>query len=765
MKKKSLLLVISLIVMHAVFYSCKKETSCENCKDSNKPPIAVAGIDQIVTLPTDSILLNGSASTDPDGTINEWLWKKISGPAAFNIINATSSSTVIKNLSKGIYQFELKVADNDGLFAKDTVMITVDSVLTNNHPPIADAGPDQTILLPINNVLLDGGNSFDPDNNISNYSWTKINGPLSFNIANSNATQTSVTNLIQGTYQFELKVTDNDGLSAKDTVMITVDSVLTSNHPPIADAGLDQAIRLPINNVLLDGGNSFDPDSNISNYSWTKINGPLSFNIVNSNATQTSVTNLIQGTYQFELKVTDAGGLFSKDTTTVVVTSSTNNLPPVAVPGNDSIIYSSLPACSAVPLTLILDGSSSYDPDGNIISYHWSGPGTISNPNSSSTTVTGLFQGTFNYSLIVTDNNGSNNTKYIVFTVLTGGRPVVNVTMTPLGNLSKPRMELATASVGNKIFFAGGYTREGPSAWAGESRVDIYDINSNSWSVAELSVARHGIAAVSAGNKVFFAGGHTSFYGDVDISEYATVDIYDAATNSWSVASLSEPRGYISATTIGNKVFFAGGYWIESFATFHYSNKVDIYDLSTNTWSTATLSEGRTSISAVAINNKVYFAGGETGLWTIGGHQLFDKIDVYDLTTNSWSVSTLDEPKVRMGGFAVNDKIYWAGGENSQGTVCKVEVRNANTQATSFDYLSHPTTAEYAVLKDNKILFTNLWQHFDLYNLNTNTWYTGLLPIKRSEAGLISVNNKIYLAGGWAHETQNSISGVWRIDF
>src|SRR5436190_1603136 len=565
MKKKSLLLVISLIVMHAVFYSCKKETSCENCKDSNKPPIAVAGIDQIVTLPTDSILLNGSASTDPDGTINEWLWKKISGPAAFNIINATSSSTVIKNLSKGIYQFELKVADNDGLFAKDTVMITVDSVLTNNHPPIADAGPDQTILLPINNVLLDGGNSFDPDNNISNYSWTKINGPLSFNIANSNATQTSVT-------------------------------------------------------------------------------------------------NLIQGTYQFELKVTDAGGLFSKDTTTVVVTSSTNNLPPVAVPGNDSIIYSSLPACSAVPLTLILDGSSSYDPDGNIISYHWSGPGTISNPNSSSTTVTGLFQGTFNYSLIVTDNNGSNNTKYIVFTVLTGGRPVVNVTMTPLGNLSKPRMELATASVGNKIFFA-------------------------------------------------------------------------------------------------------GGYWIESFATFHYSNKVDIYDLSTNTWSTATLSEGRTSISAVAINNKVYFAGGETGLWTIGGHQLFDKIDVYDLTTNSWSVSTLDEPKVRMGGFAVNDKIYWAGGENSQGTVCKVEVRNANTQATSFDYLSHPTTAEYAVLKDNKILFTNLWQHFDLYNLNTNTWYTGLLPIKRSEAGLISVNNKIYLAGGWAHETQNSISGVWRIDF
>lgn len=53
--------------------SCKKEYSCENCKETNKPPIAIAGSDQVITLPTDSVILDGSLSNDPDGTISEWL--------------------------------------------------------------------------------------------------------------------------------------------------------------------------------------------------------------------------------------------------------------------------------------------------------------------------------------------------------------------------------------------------------------------------------------------------------------------------------------------------------------------------------------------------------------------------------------------------------------------------------------------------------------------------------------------------------------------
>jgi hypothetical protein len=53
-----------------MFISCKKETSCEGCKENNKPPVAIAGSDQVITLPTDSVSLDGSASSDPDGKIS-----------------------------------------------------------------------------------------------------------------------------------------------------------------------------------------------------------------------------------------------------------------------------------------------------------------------------------------------------------------------------------------------------------------------------------------------------------------------------------------------------------------------------------------------------------------------------------------------------------------------------------------------------------------------------------------------------------------------
>ncbi len=58
---------------------------------------------------------------------------------------------------------------------------------------------------------------------------------------------------------------------------------------------------------------------NIASYIWTKISGPASSNITNANAVQTQVSNLVQGFYQFELKVTDGGGLISKDTVTITV--------------------------------------------------------------------------------------------------------------------------------------------------------------------------------------------------------------------------------------------------------------------------------------------------------------------------------------------------------------------------------------------------------------------------------------------------------------
>src|SRR5690606_13966669 len=101
--------------------------------------------------------------------------------------------------------------------------------------------------------------------------------------------------------------------------------------------------------------------------------------------------------------------------------------------------------------------------------------------------------------------------------------------------------------------------------------------------------------------------------------------------------------------TLGKKVFFAGG------AIWDYvrrgSSVVDIYDDYTNSWTTATLSEGRYELKATAVAKKIYFTGGSHNIYSIS-----KKIDVFDSETNTWSTSELNEPKTSHSSIEVNNK-------------------------------------------------------------------------------------------------------------
>ena len=387
-----------------------------------------------------------------------------------------------------------------------------------------------------------------------------------------------------------------------------------------------------------------------------RLAGPSSFNIANANAVTTQVSNLTVGVYQFELKVTDAGGLFSKDTVQVTVDSS-------------------------------------------------------------------------NSQVLACDNSV---------------RPTINARLIPVGTLSQAGSFMAVASAGNKILFAGGGSTG--------TRVDIFDFAANTWSTAELSSKRHGIAAVGARNKIFFAGG---------IDEYGwsstDVDIYDVATDTWSLSNMSTEGDKLTTATTGNKIFFAGG----NFGIYATST-VNIYDLTSNTWSTASLSAPRNFPAAVSANNKVYFAGGDP--WT---GQISNVIDIYNNTTGVWSTSYLQVPRVWCAAIAVNDILYFAGGfsTNSQPT-CSVETLNTNTGARTLMNLSIPNALLYPAVKDNKILFLRGLadsDKFDVYDIISNTWSIGVLPYKIGGASIISVNNTTYVAGG-------SINGVlsnkvWKLEF
>jgi len=414
----------------------------------NQPPVAKAGTDLSITMPTNTVNINGSSSTDPDGTISSYQWTKISGPTSFTIVSGSAVSTAVNNLTAGVYSFQLKVTDNAGASSLDTVNVTVNvAVPPPNQAPVAKAGSDMSITMPTNTVNMNGSSSTDPDGTISAYQWTKIGGPTQFTIANGSAMTTAVNNMTTGVYSFQLKVTDNAGASSLDTVKVTVNAAVPPpNQPPVAKAGTDLSITMPTNTVNINGSSSTDPDGTISSYQWTKVSGPTSFTIVNGTAVNTAVNNLTAGVYSFQLKVTDNAGASSLDTINVTVNAAVPppNQSPVAKAGADQTI--TLPTSSVT-----INGNSSSDPDGSISAYQWSklsGPTqfAIGNNTAASTIVNNLTAGVYTFQLKVTDNIGAialDTIKIIVNAAPVNQPPVanagsdINITLpTNLTNLS-----------------------------------------------------------------------------------------------------------------------------------------------------------------------------------------------------------------------------------------------------------------------------------------------------------------------------------------
>ncbi len=121
--------------------------------------------------------------------------------------------------------FDIRVKTGSAFGHICVVDITRTSIpAIGNLPPVARAGNDITITLPNSSAQLNGTASTDDDGNIVTYEWTKVAGPASFNIVSPNSAITDIDNLIEGTYYFELKVTDNESATAVDTVIITVGS-------------------------------------------------------------------------------------------------------------------------------------------------------------------------------------------------------------------------------------------------------------------------------------------------------------------------------------------------------------------------------------------------------------------------------------------------------------------------------------------------------------------------------------------------------------
>ena len=368
----------------------------------NQPPLAFAGADQTIVLPTNSITLFGTGS-DGDGIVTSYQWSKLSGPAA-TLVNATSATLSISGMVAGVYEFRLTVIDDDGSSNNDNVIVTVNTAAVN-QPPTANAGPELFIVLPTNSANIIGSGS-DADGFIASYLWAKVSGPTVTLGAITNSTL-SISNLLEGVYTFRLQVTDNDGAIATDDMTITVNPAAV-NQAPIVSAGADKTIFLPVNTVQFSSSAS-DPDGTIVTRVWTQVSGPSAATLFNATTTLLTVDNLVEGVYRFRFTATDDQSSTGSDEAQVTVNAATVNQAPFANAGADRTIK--------LPINSITLSGVGNDADGTIAGYNWakiSGPTlTLANENTSSLSITNMVEGTYTFQLTVTDNDGAIGTDLV----------------------------------------------------------------------------------------------------------------------------------------------------------------------------------------------------------------------------------------------------------------------------------------------------------------------------------------------------------------
>lgn len=194
----------------------------QNVTAPNTPPNADAGADFNVVEGNQGTL-NGSASSDPDMDVLTYAWTQIGGPAVTLSGANTAQATFTAPPVTGSTPLTFRLTVNDGRGGTDTddVIATVlDSVV--NQPPVANAGPDRTVIYN-QLVTLDASASTDPENDTLTYTWVQVGGITTVTLGTPNTVAATFNApAVNDSLVFQLQVDDGQGNSSLDTVTINV---------------------------------------------------------------------------------------------------------------------------------------------------------------------------------------------------------------------------------------------------------------------------------------------------------------------------------------------------------------------------------------------------------------------------------------------------------------------------------------------------------------------------------------------------------------
>ena len=337
---------------------------------------------------SDTIYFEDTSSDRKVRSITNWTWDFGDGNNSY-LQDPTHSYA-----DNGTYTVMLTVTDNNGASNSTSKNITV-----SNVAPMASF-----LFSPLNPTTIDhiqfNDTSTDSDGSVVNWSWDFGDGNNSYL---QDPTHSYADN---GTYIVSLVVMDDDGANNATSVMVTV-----GNTPPIANFSFSPFAPSTADTVLFND-TSFDPDGSVLSWYWDFDDGTT------NTSQNTSHSFAASGIYNVSLTVTDND--WGVNMTTIPITVS--NIGPTA-----SFTYNPLHPSTA---DIIQFTDTSTDSDGSVVNWTWDfGDGTI---NYTQHPVHRFSDnGTYNVSLTIKDDNGENDTIWMLLNV-SNAIPVPNFTWDPV---------------------------------------------------------------------------------------------------------------------------------------------------------------------------------------------------------------------------------------------------------------------------------------------------------------------------------------------
>jgi len=243
-----------------------------------------------------------------------------------------------------------------------------------------------------------------------------------------------------------------------------------------------------------------------------------------------------------------------------------------------------------------------------------------------------------------------------------------------------------------------------------------------------------------------------------------TMEAYDPATDTWTYkASIPTSRAYGGAGVIDEKLYVVGG-CINGDCRIGLTDKLEVYDPVTDTWSTkAPIPTARFSMAVGVINGKLYVVGGSqqcppcTTLATL---------EVYDPSTDTWTTKApMPTARGSMAVGVINSNLFVAGGGNASGVLATLVVYDPATDSWT-TRAPMPTALEAAgsgVVNGMLYVVSGInaggYPHtVEAYDPVSNTWVTDTpIPTARYGPAVGVINGVLYVAGSAEGNLQSAI--------